>query len=159
MADDSAIAALTAAVDRMSANMSTGFRTVKTDMDLLAHQFENLETDMRHMQEWRARVDERLKKNSVRAAAPSETDLTLQARQAEEIVKNLEQDRRLDEIKDMVVKIDTAATARGEVLDGIAASVSRALRSKMAEKIAYAFGGFILAAIAYYARKFGVPQP
>jgi hypothetical protein len=55
------------------------------------------------------------------------------------------------------VALAEAADHRGRVLDGIATTVGTALKSKMAEKIAYAFGGFILAAIAYYAKKFGAP--
>lgn len=159
MPSDEALREMADAIQRIEGGLTTGFRMVKVDMALLSSQFESLEADVRHMQAWKVQVDERLKNNSVRAAAPSETDLTLQARQAEEIVKNQEQDRRLDEIKSMVSTIGDAADARGKVLDGIAVSVSKALRSKMAERIGYAIGGFILAAIAYYARKFGVPQP
>jgi preprotein translocase subunit SecF len=60
-----------------------------------------------------------------------------------------------NDAKDAIAKIAAAADARSEVLNDLAKTVGGALKSKLAEKIAYAAGGALLAVFSYYARKYG----
>jgi hypothetical protein len=163
------LARLLATVDRVEKKTDQGFVAVKADFGLLSGQFESLERDVRGMQSWRVRVDDdreqvraQLARHSDRAKNPSEIDLEIKAVQGLEIAKNVEQDKKIDETHVLaaaavakLAELAAAADARAKVLDSIASTVGSALKSKMAEKIAYAGGGVILAAIAYYAKKWG----
>lgn len=159
---------LAATIDRIESKQDQGFVAVKADFLLLTGQFEGLERDVRGMQSWRVRVDDKLTRHSERAKNPSEMDLDLQAKQAIEIIKNAEQDKKLGETHAMaeaaVLKLEDmekAATARARVLDGIASTVNAALKSapmaKIATGVLYALGGFLIAVLGYYAKKYGAP--
>lgn len=158
-------------IERVEAKQDAGFTSVKADFTLLSGEFHSLKQDVRGLQSWRIRLDDwrnesqaRVARLSDHAKRPSDMDLSLQAAQASEIIRNQEQDQKIQETHALaeqsaaaIAAIAQAADQRGKVLDGIASSVGLALRSKMAEKVAYAFGGFILAMLAYYAKKFGAP--
>jgi preprotein translocase subunit SecF len=85
----------------------------------------------------------------------SSSDMTQDAKIAGVIVKVEETHAMANDAKDAIAKIAAAADARSEVLNDLAKTVGGALKSKLAEKIAYAAGGALLAVFSYYARKYG----
>ncbi len=67
--------------------MKDGFSAQRRDFDLLGGQFESLTEDVRGLQSWRVRTEDRFARNSMRVAESSEHDIEREAKLAGVIVE------------------------------------------------------------------------
>lgn len=90
---------LTENVVNLREDVRTGREETKADFALLAGQFESLESDVRGMQSWRVRIDDRLKSNSLRAQATSSVDLEQDAKLAQALMQLADEKARADRLE------------------------------------------------------------
>ncbi len=138
---------ITAGNDRADA----GFKAVKADMDLLGGQFESLERDVRGLQSWRVRTEDRQALNSLRAQATSSVDLEQDAKLATALTQLAEEKAKFETLeknaatKDDLKKITEAQTsAIVEAVKGIAAAAEK---SPTARALLLAFAGLLFVCI------------
>lgn len=147
---------------------AVSFVAVKADFNLLAGQFDGLERDVRGMQSWRVRVDDRLTSNSVRAQATTGVDLAQDAKLAQALMQLGEAKARCEKLEEEAAtkkdlealgttidtKIGSAALAQNAaIIAGVKSFVSKPL----VQKIGYAAGVLLLQVLtlgtAYLAMK------
>ncbi len=130
-----------------------GFKGVRADIDLLSGQIDSQGRRISELEAARQRASDRAR---ALATTVSSADLSQESKLADAMIKVNETHTLATASAVELAAIKEAADARGRVLDDIALSLSTALKSKMAEKIAYALGGAILAAIAFLLKKYGI---
>ncbi len=145
------VAGQAAMVDRVD----SGFRAVKTDMDLLggnvellSGQFQGLEQDVRHLQSWRVRTEDRQTASSMRAKAPSAFDLEQDAKLAialSELAEERAMRKKLEETS--ATKADLESVAKAQTKDIVQSLSSAVERSPAVRKLLLAIAGLLFLAI------------
>lgn len=108
-------AALVAGQTALEERVDNGFRATKADMDLLAGHVEVLERDVRGMQSWRVRVEDRLQSNSMRAQATSTIDSEQDAKLSNALVALAEEKERREQLeRNSATKADLAAITESQ---------------------------------------------
>ncbi len=130
-----------------------GFKGVRADIDLLSGQIDSQGRRIGELEAARQRASDRARSL---ASTVSSSDLSQEAKIADTLIKVSETHALATASAAELAAIRGAADARGRVLDDLVLSLSTALKSKMAEKIAYAVGGAILAVIAFLLKKYGI---
>ncbi len=132
----------------ISERVDNGFKSVKADMDLLGGQFESLERDVRGLQSWRVRTEDRQTAASMRAKAPSSFDLEQDAKLAialSDLAEEKALRKKLEETS--ATKADLEAVARAQTRDIVASLSSAVERSPTVRKLLLAIAGLIFLAV------------
>jgi hypothetical protein len=132
-------ALIVAGQSAINERVDDGFRGVKADMDLLGGQFESLERDVRGLQSWRVRTEDRQAVASMRAKAPSSFDMEQDAKLAEVIIWRNGVDEKLSATatKDDLAKATDAQTT------AIVGAISKAAASPLLKMIGTAILGIL----------------
>jgi hypothetical protein len=128
--------------------VDAGFRASAADFSLLRGQFDVLEGDVRGMQSWRVKVDDRLRNNSQRAQATSSVDLAQDAKLGEALGLLAAEKARADKLeKEMVTKEDLAKANEAQTGAVVAGVAALAVKSPVGRAILLAIGGLMLVSI------------
>lgn len=146
-----AVQVLSELIRGVAAEVKSSREETKADFALLAGQFETLEQDVRGMQSWRVRVDDRLKSNSLRAQATTGVDLEQDAKLAKALVQLAEEKARGDKLeanaatKEDLKAITVAQTSA--IVEGVKGVQKLAEKSPVVRGLLYALAGLVLVAI------------
>ncbi len=141
-------------LDELKAIVVAGFKSIAADMALLSGQVGEHGRRLSELEAARQRASDRARATDARV---SSSDLSQDAKIADVIVKVEETHALANASAIALAKIAADAEARSAVLNDIALTVGKALKSKLAERIALVGGGALLAIASYYARKYGAP--
>lgn len=131
--------------------VETGFKSVKADMDLLGGQFESLERDVRGLQSWRVRTEDRQAAASIRVRENSSIDLAQDAKLANALAALAEEKAaRLALEKNAATKADLEAVTKAQtsaIVSAIGGVSALAEKSPMVRTLLMAFAGLVFMSI------------
>ncbi len=136
---------------QINERVEVGFKSVKADMDLLGGQFESLERDVRGLQSWRVRTEDRAAASSLRVQQISAIDLEQDAKLANALIQLSEEKARREALeKNGATKADLEAITKAQtsaIVEGIKGVSSLAEKSPTVRGLLLALAGLAFVAI------------